>query len=63
MPTKLSFWKAVIFTVAALAAALVVGYACYAGEKAFPEGEPSFTIEESYSYEESNQDTAPEYPD
>lgn len=64
MLSKASFWKAVIFTVAALAAALVVGYACYAGHKAFPEGEPIFTTEEIRSDEqEPIYDTLPEYPE
>ena len=52
-----------MFSIIALVAAFVIGYACYAGNEAFPEGEPSFKIEETSSYEESIQDTSPEYPE
>ena len=63
MLSKVSFWKAVLFSIIALVAALVIGYAVYAGNEAFPEGEPTLTIEETSSYEESIQDTSPEYPE
>ena len=64
MQTKLSFWKAVIFSVVALFVALLIGYAVYVGDKAFPEGEPIFTTEEIRSDEqEPIYDTLPEYPE
>ena len=42
MLSKVSFWKAVMFSIIALVAALVIGYAVYAGNEAFPEGEPTY---------------------
>ena len=39
MLSKVSFWKAVVFTVVALIVAVIIGYAVYAGNRAFPEVE------------------------
>ncbi len=49
MLSKISFWKAVLFTVVALLATLVISYAIYAYNKAFPEG---MTESESITYAE-----------
>ena len=58
---KVSVWKAILFSVIALMAALVIGYAVHAGNKAFPDIEES-TVEIS-SNEETISNSTPEYTD
>ena len=52
MLSKVSFWKAVLFSIIALVAALVIGYAVYAGNEAFPEGEPTYEESIPVAFEE-----------
>ena len=59
MLKKVSIWKAILFSVIALVAALVIGYAVHAGNKAFPKNEET-TVEIS-SNEEIVSNSIPEY--
>ena len=56
---KVSVWKAILFSVISLVAALVIGYFVHAGNVAFPKYEETTT--EISSNEETISNSTPEY--